>query len=550
MQHPSSLLSKELHLTHRLCEMIGSSRALTVSLLVSAGEWDQLVALECDPGHYFNQTVSDFAGDYLVTEVLKKSQVLPLRLDLEAKAKADFLSAERRCALTNARLFGTVKPSWFHDFSFHVRKIMGHLTPSVLNRICERGRFGPGVSTGVNAKELVASKKYKCKDLHLTHSLVPFVRPLMGEAWWNFHRHSFIVVKGNRYFTVPKKATARRGACSEPDLNIRVQLGIGDHLVDRLRIFGVDIRDQGVNRSLVKRAHSSRIATIDLSQASDCMARAAVLESVSGEWAHLLEIARSPFTFIDGTWVELEKFSSMGNGFTFPLETILFSAVLRASVPIQHWQDCSVYGDDILCPQEYAALVVDRLEFLGFQVNRTKTHLAGEFFESCGLDAFRGVNVRPFYCRQEPSDPVPFEVRMANALRVYASQMTEPYCDERWKPLWDELVANTPRTWRVKVPYHFGDVGIITSESECDSPLAWNRREYAGWEGRLVRFVQMRPVKKFTKSYGVLLAKLSALELGGPGEAPTYGLEPIRGALRSCVRGSTVTEWPLGLDWV
>jgi len=54
-----------------------------------------------------------------------------------------------------------------------------------------------------------------------------------------------------------------------------------------------------------------------------------------------------------------------------------------------------VYGDDIIIPWSKAREVIEALEFFGLRVNRDKSCLEGSFAESCGVDAFKGVNVTP-----------------------------------------------------------------------------------------------------------------------------------------------------------
>lgn len=428
---------------------------------------------------------------------------------------------------------------------------MGPLTESVLDKIHGAMRHGSGATTGVDARGLVASKKYDGSP-HLTPNLIPFAKSIVGELW-HMCLSNFTVVPGNKFLTVSKKATARRGICKEPDLNVYGQLGIGAHLGDRLRLFGVDIRNQGHNRALVKRAWKDELATIDMTQASDLMARAAVHESATFEWAHLLDLFRSPCTFIDGSFVELEKYSAMGNGYTFQLETILFLAVVRSVVPRAHLADTGVYGDDIIVPQAYAQEVINRLGFLGFEVNREKTHLAGEFFESCGSDTFRGAEVRPFYCRatSDKEMPVPYQVHLANQVRMYAKLRGVFGCDARFRPVWERLQKSSPSIWRkCRVPAHFGDTGIIHDIGEVCLTKAANTGKYRGWEGYLVRHAHVQSAKVDRHTMGVLLNRYNALDRGILADDMSKGREVKRGFLGRMRPMSTVTEWPSGLAWL
>jgi hypothetical protein len=90
----------------------------------------------------------------------------------------------------------------------------------------------------------------------------------------------------------------------------------------------------------------------------------------------------------------------MGNGYTFTLETLIFTAAVRAVGSRQY----AVYGDDIILESSLAPSLVRLLRFLGFTTNDAKsfTNPDSRFRESCGADYYRGVLVTPFYLRELP----------------------------------------------------------------------------------------------------------------------------------------------------
>jgi len=49
---------------------------------------------------------------------------------------------------------------------------------------------------------------------------------------------------------------------------------------------------------------------------------------------------------------------------------------------------------------------VNWLEAVGLKVNGDKSFLAGNFKESCGVDAFRGVDITPLYLKHRPDQSV------------------------------------------------------------------------------------------------------------------------------------------------
>jgi len=101
----------------------------------------------------------------------------------------------------------------------------------------------------------------------------------------------------------------------------------------------------------------------------------------------------------DGKWVFNEKFSSMGNGFTFELETMIFwAAISSVSDGL-----ISVYGDDLIIESAYYHDVISALDLLGFTPNGEKSFYQGKFRESCGADYWDGNEVRPCYLKSDLS---------------------------------------------------------------------------------------------------------------------------------------------------
>jgi hypothetical protein len=149
-------------------------------------------------------------------------------------------------------------------------------------------------------------------------------------------------------------------------------------------------------------------------------------------------------TFIQGHWVRLEKFSSMGNGYTFELETITFAAI---AMSVCHdcvlGRDVHVFGDDIIVPSRHATEVCELLSLLGFSLNVKKTFLEGSFRESCGGDYYDGVGVRPYQLKESPNEPQQI-IAFANGLRRAARQYGAPsdrplYSRRAWFKLLDLL---------------------------------------------------------------------------------------------------------------
>lgn len=88
----------------------------------------------------------------------------------------------------------------------------------------------------------------------------------------------------------------------------------------------------------------------------------------------------------------------MGNATTFPVQSLVFWAICVASMQRLGFHQpgaAFVFGDDIIIPAECVENVINDLESFGLLVNKEKSFWRGGFRESCGVDAFNGVNVTP-----------------------------------------------------------------------------------------------------------------------------------------------------------
>lgn len=497
----------------QLCETVNTPRSLYVYLLVKYGEWDQLVNLTIDASLYENPDI--FRMDYLCTEILRKYPLLPTGIDTAAKALEAYYEGEEICENANMRILKN-PPSCLGGIARQVERTIGTLTSEDLNLVQNLCGNGSGATVCLRGSGTVKSDKIRRNYPTITRELVPFARALMGERWTDLVG-CFVIVDGNTFFTVPKSAKTDRGCSKEPRINLFLQKGIGKVIRRKLKRAGCNLNDQSVNQTMASRAQRDGLATIDLSMASDTISWSLVWSLLPPRWFELLDLARSRKTLLpDGTWKETAKFSSMGNGFTFELESLLFLSIARSIVPRKEWGDVSVYGDDIICPQRYAASIVDTLELLGLKVNRSKSFLAGTFFESCGADFHSGVNVRPFYLRSHPRG-LPWTMIIANKLRVW-SKLPDGTCDSRFRELWLTLFRSTGREWRAcTIPEYMGDRGFIVSRREVKQVgrLSKNEATYESYVS--TRILSLRPV---ARRYDDVSTLLNALAPGNPETGP------------------------------
>lgn len=508
-----------------LCENIDTPRSLCVYLLLKSEEFKQYLDLKCDANNY--RSHSAFADDYLVTSIMQKNPRLPTLIDKKAVAIEGFVNAEARCAKTNSRLdaylYEGVKPS--DDIcraitlaTEIISGILGPLRSADLHYAESKFRFGPGSTTSLSGV-VTQGSKYKHRILDVTPRLASF-RTWCFPPLWGRSGADIRTTCSSKLTTVPKNAKTDRVICIEPDLNIFVQLGIGALLREKLLHSGLDLRTQSPNQVAASQCHLTGNMTMDLSAASDSISRSLIWLLLPDRWAHLLWLARVDKTRSGSETIELAKWSSMGNGYTFELESLLFWGIARACSRMLSLDESQVlaYGDDLIFHRDAYDLVLRTLNFLGFKVNQEKTFSEGLFFESCGTDWFNGHNVRPFYLRSTHHDLETTCYIYANQARRWSCRRNGGYsCDIRLLPFWIRCFTTVPKGRRYRIPDGVGDVGFIT-----DFDQATPSRERCGpWRYRYRRIVSS---KRLISSVGSYLAWLN-----GNRSEFSHGSESLRG---------------------
>jgi hypothetical protein len=355
-----------------------------------------------------------FKSRYLREEILSKyldaSVVAPsVRRDAAIKK---WLSCERTNAKTNVRLyenmadFGwTTSEELFLEVRSLTKRILGEL-PKAFNRADGdlRGREILDLSFHTNGASTRIKRGVKSALEKLSgtaHCSSSAVKHWLRLSYDTRIAQNLQITENSVLFTVPKKSDIDRVACKEPEINMLLQRSVGEYIRSRLRRFGVDLNDQTINQDLARKALDLGLATVDLSSASDSITRQLVINSLPFDWWELLNDLRVHSTDVDGTHHSLEMFSSMGNGFTFELESLLFYAITRVVAKSLNVRDrISVYGDDIICSTQVVPRLRVVFAYLGFTMNSKKTHYTGLFRESCGKHYYGGFDVTPFYVRR------------------------------------------------------------------------------------------------------------------------------------------------------
>jgi len=506
IRNPLSPLKKSIRewgVTEFLASL-DTPRALAVKLLYESGEHDQLLALSFPEA----QTADRFHRDYLATKLLSKSTFLKLSVDKAAVAMESFWSSERRCSQTNRFLrksFLDTKnqyPAVHALFQSVQRKIGMILGPFPGEEFFEERGLGwsKGSTSAVNGRSVSPPNKYQARLDTTSGAAGTALKALRHYDLWSYAslntealplESSLTIVRGNKLQLVPKSAKTDRVICVEPHCNIWLQRTVGSYIRKRLKYSGVDLSDQTVNQVRAREGSiTGSLATLDLKAASDTISYELVRQLLPDDWFTYLDKLRSPFTEVDGKWVRLEKFSSMGNGYTFELESLIFYSVCACFT-----HDVTVYGDDIVIDSTVAATAVKALEICGFDVNTSKSFLSGPFRESCGGDYYNGVKVSPVYLRG--LDTVGEWINFHNRIRERALFSIELL-----------------QAFRRKVPGYLGCVGYGDYHYHVNFDEASPTRHRNSWDGYVHKTFLARPVRNDLRGlngYALLAAAL------GPG---------------------------------
>ncbi len=335
-----------------------------------------------------------YAYDYLARSFGKKLCLPDKARAAERKnlALQKWEASEERCFRTNLHLRN------LSDFSALglrlgairdlVADVLGHTVPAKLMQ--QGGRLS---QSATYCSRFGTHPTKKLENVSIT-SEASLMAPLVCGA------NDFTVVRGCRMSFVPKTSEVDRIIAIEPTGNQFLQSIVGTFIRSRLKSrAGIDLNDQTRNQDGAFRAVVDDLATIDLESASDSVSTELVRWLLPPDWFSLLNQLRSPFVRIgDDRWRYLEKFSSMGNGFTFELESLIFWAICTSVVESRN---VLVYGDDMIVPQGDASKVVALLEACGFVINKDKSFFSGSFYESCGRHYYDLHDVTPVY-QKEP----------------------------------------------------------------------------------------------------------------------------------------------------
>jgi len=279
------------------------------------------------------------------------------------------------------------------------------------------GRHGPGAvaqkETGLSkwnfgAVEGLNKLLYKFNDLSL---------PPKGKA-----------TPIARVVCVPKDFKSLRTICVEPKEFQFGQQGlwtvlryiIHQHPLTRRSI---NFDDQTLNMRACK---DPNVATIDLKDASDRVSLKLCRLLFPKEFFRLVTRYRSRGLSVNGQVLKPTCYASMGSALCFPIETLVFWAIARASIhPETRNKTLRVFGDDIVCPKEDARFIIKALESCGLVVNKLKTCIDTPIRESCGAYFYKEVDVRVVRFQNSRCESVPaWTALISNCQQLFDHQLS------------------------------------------------------------------------------------------------------------------------------
>jgi len=492
-----------LSYAQRLWEAIDTPVSLGCYLRLKHREYAQLVQKSIVPKSYIDPLA--FQLDYQAVKLLSKYPFLDTGINRKVIAFGKFEEAEALCHRTNVR-FRLREDGYHFDsrvervLSFAQRKI-SHILGSVPSLETMDFSFGPGAAYGVRKETSVYNKV--TSTLECTYAFVDKLQEFLEEfpGWIPEGTATVALLPGSQLTFVPKDAKTDRPICIEPLLNGLYQKGVGSWIRKRLKSFGVNLDDQGTNQKLAALAIDRNLATVDFASASDTIAYRLVMDLLPIDWFEFLEVARCPRYEHEGKWMNFHKFTSMGNAYTFELETLIFYALAcgcceELGIDFRTGFDLSVYGDDVIIPRDAFDLFQEVTIACGFKLNEEKSFREGDFFESCGHDYFQGYLVRPYLIKKR-LNTLSSSFYAANTIHRFLGRLlvgglsaVSPRTDCR--PIIDRLlgvhdwtVGCIPARFRALGPEGYGD-GHLISELDRARPhrVRGKRASWDGWEFR------------------------------------------------------------------
>jgi hypothetical protein len=423
----------------------------------------------------------DFKRVYQLSSLFKRYRFekdLLSSKELEEAAEKQFLENQDR--LRDIRL--DALPCYMKNILSYARgychKILGNYDLEEHLSLC---RFGRKASVGVPMRKACEAERWEVPISGSVEQIVWFSRVALQEddqareyvfGQADGETPLFRPVNTLALTFVPKTFKSLRSIMPNTTIGTFYSDGLGKVIQQRLKAARYDITKlQAVHGDLARLGSlTGELVTADQSLASDNITLELVKAIVPDRWFEALNLGRiDKVELPSGTCVDTLTFCTMGIGFTFPLQTLIFLCLLKAldQVYTSGRSLVSVYGDDMIYSTNLHPFVQMAFRNLGLKINVDKTYADGCFRESCGSDYYAGVDVRPFLPKNERGsfvDKKNYELILYN----YINGLKRRWYVEECPLTFDYLLTEASEVARglLRVPMDYPDESGV----KCDSP--------------------------------------------------------------------------------
>jgi hypothetical protein len=354
-----------------------------------------------------------------------KKILLPCKEERNLAAIEKYIDVERELSMMRFSVTESELHSKFAQVSRLIwNPMFGTLTEKLVSRT-----LVPNHGTGAVATKVLPNQKYHWKQWHQRLEEFFPSSAFCYNNYSNFLERSSEIAYADpdteqpvRVVFVPKTLKTPRVIAVEPACMQYAQQALMAELVDEIESAPltrghINFADQTINRELALLSSKHRLySTLDLSDASDRV-HSALVDLMIGNRGPLrtaiFDCRSLRAKLPTGKVLPLQKFASMGSALCFPIESMVFFTILVLSELERQGLRLSarnvkivsrnlyVYGDDLIIPTDGVSSAVMHLEAFGLKVNTRKSFSKGNFRESCGMDAYDGVDITPVYLRRK-----------------------------------------------------------------------------------------------------------------------------------------------------
>lgn len=291
------------------------------------------------------------------------------------------------------------------------------------------------------------------------------------EAFWSMYLSRAKVVDApDEANFVPKNYKTDRDTFKGFTADLAIQCGIGDLLSESLRRNGYDIRIlPEIHKDLARMGSINGLtSTFDMKGGSqNCFSELGkfLLPPLLYD---VLIYSRNDRVAIDDQVFNLPIMATAGNGFCFPLETILFLSLqmgilsyngIKPVVKKQKIRNrtvftirrtsyhkvCSTFGDDVIVPSYIAHDLIDTFKHIGIRLNLDKSFWSGDFRESCGGHYLNGRDINCFNAKTVPTMENTVEIqKFQNGIRAFGYDNNRNcWRHPRLRSLWSGILEHS-----------------------------------------------------------------------------------------------------------